>query len=241
MLLVRMAAIALVAASTFAVTPGAEAQPSPWAVPRAVAPQCAPQVYLLKGLADVFSSGMDSLAAKLRRRGITARVASHASSDSLADEVIRAYRAGSRGPIVIAGHSLGADAAVSMAQRLNDARVPVALVMTFGPLNNPRATPNVARAVNYYQANSAWHGQIVRGPGFHGALTNINLDKAADVNHFNIEKVERIQNEAVARIVAAIGGSRRPTTPKPDTDSPGDEAKAHDAAPSAVEPATRPN
>jgi hypothetical protein len=133
--------------------------------------------------------------------------------------------------VVIAGHSLGADAAVSMAQRLNAAKVPVALVMTFGPLSNPRATPNVARAVNYYQANSAWHGQIVRGPGFHGSLLNINLDKAADVNHFNIEKIDRIQNEAVARIAGAIGGARKPKS-EPATD----EAKAPAEAPSQEQP-----
>src|SRR5262249_17455251 len=33
----------------------------------------APQVFLLKGLADVFSAGMDTLAAKLAARGIHAR------------------------------------------------------------------------------------------------------------------------------------------------------------------------
>ena len=37
------------------------------------------QVILLKGLADVFSNGMDTLAAELRQRGVSARVASHSS------------------------------------------------------------------------------------------------------------------------------------------------------------------
>ena len=167
------------------------------------------QVFLLKGLADVFSSGMDALAIKLARHGVPARVASHASSDTLADEVIAKYRAGVRTPIIIAGHSLGADAAVTMSQRLNEAKVPVALVITFGPVGFPRVMANVSRAVNYYQANSAWHGQIVRGPGFHGSLNNIDLEKSVDINHFNIEKADRIQAQAIVQIVSAIGGGGR--------------------------------
>jgi len=191
-----------------------------------------PHIYLLKGLADVFSSGMDTLAAKLRARGIVARVASHASSDSLADELIAEYRAGAHGPIVICGHSLGADAAVSMAQRLNAARIPVKLVITFGLLGYPHVPGNVARATNFYQSDSAWHGQLVRGPGFRGPMNNVNLDNAPGVNHFNIEKVDLTQNQAVAQIVAAIGASR-PAAPKPETRT----AQPSVAAPAAADTA----
>jgi hypothetical protein len=169
----------------------------------------APQVFLLKGLADVFSSGLDKLAARLHARGINGQVASHASWDTLADTAIARYRAGQRGAIIVAGHSLGADAAVDFARRLYDAKVPVALVITFGPLQFRPVMGNVARAVNYYQSNSAWHGQILRGKDFRGSLANVNLDNAADVNHFNIEKVDRIQIEAVNKIAAAIGGARK--------------------------------
>jgi hypothetical protein len=168
-----------------------------------------PQVFLLKGLADIFSSGLDNLAVKLRARGIVGQVASHASWDTLADTAIARYRAGHRGAIIVAGHSLGADAAVDFARRLYDAKVPVALVITFGPLQFRPVMGNVSRAVNYYQANSAWHGQILRGKDFRGSLANIDLENAPDVNHFNIEKVDRIQIEAVNRIVAAIGGGAR--------------------------------
>ena len=205
------------------------------------------QVYLLKGLADIFSSGLDKLELKLRARGIVGKVASHASSDSLADEAIARYRAGMRGPIVIAGHSLGADAAVSMSQRLNAAKVPVALVITFGPLGSFQAMGNVAKAVNYYQANSAWHGQILRGPGFHGSLTNIDLENAADINHFNIEKADRIQAAAVNQIAAAVGRGQQsaparpaatagatPETAKPETAAAAPGEKAASGEPSAA-------
>jgi hypothetical protein len=218
--------LVLTALAVVVVANWAQAQPvgSPNAIEAPRRATATAHIYLLKGLADVFSSGMDSLAEKLRRRGIVARVASHASSDLLAEEVIRAYRGGSRAPVIIAGHSLGADAAVTMSQRLYEAKVPVALVMTFGPLGNPPVMSNVARAVNYYQSSSAWRGVLVRGSGFRGSLANVNLDAAPDVNHFNIEKVDRIQSEAVNRIISAIGGARKPAEPKP-APTPAGEAK----------------
>jgi pimeloyl-ACP methyl ester carboxylesterase len=162
----------------------------------------APQVFLLKGLADVFSAGMDTLAAKLVARGVPARVANHSTSDSLAEEVARRYRAGGRGPVVIIGHSLGADAAVEMAQRLNEARVPVALVVGFGPTRSFDLPPNVARAVNYYHGHTPWRGRV----------TNVNMDSMSGVNHFNVDKVDRLQNQTVSQVLAVIGGGRRSAT-----------------------------
>ena len=156
------------------------------------------QVFLLKGLADVFSTGMDTLAAKLAARGVHARIANHSTSDALADEVARRYKAGGRGPIVIIGHSLGADAAVEMAQRLNEARVPVALVVGFGPTRSFDIPSNVAHTVNYYHGYTPWRGRVA----------NVKLDGMSGVNHFNVDKVDRLQNETVGRVLAAIGGRR---------------------------------
>lgn len=169
-------------------------------------------VYLLKGLADVFSSGMDALEMKLRRQGIVAHVRSHAVAESLADEVARAYRSGARGPVIIVGHSLGADATVDMARRLNEYKIPVALIVSLGPLSSPRVPPNVARVINYYQSNSAWRGQMVRGEGFRGSLQNIDLDRDADINHFNIDKADRLHAATIAYIRAAMGGARKPAS-----------------------------
>jgi pimeloyl-ACP methyl ester carboxylesterase len=162
------------------------------------------QIFLIKGLADVFSSGMDALGAKLARVGIAARVESHANSEPIADEITRRYRAGARGPVILVGHSLGADVAGGIARRLNDRRIPVALLVTFGPLGDGTVTPNVTQAVNYYQSHSLWHGRMSAAPGFRGSLTNINLDSAADINHFNIEKADRLQNETIARISVLV-------------------------------------
>jgi pimeloyl-ACP methyl ester carboxylesterase len=164
------------------------------------------RVILLKGLADVFSNGMDALGVELQRRGIAARVTSHAAGPALADDIARDYRAGARGPIVLVGHSFGADAAAEMANQLNESKVPVALLVAFGTTASTQLTPNVARAVNYYQSSSAWRGRLLPGAGFHGSLANIDLDKMPGINHFNIDKVDRLHADTVNRIVAVVGG-----------------------------------
>lgn len=162
------------------------------------------QVYLLKGLADIFSSGMDFLQAKLAARGIVGEVHSHSEVEALAQSAIAKWRGGAHGPIIIIGHSLGADAAISMAQRLGSAQVPVALLVTFSPVDSAPALANVGRAVNYFQSNSLWHGRIIQGAGFHGMLENVDLARAPEITHFNIEKSEQLHAATVAKVLAIV-------------------------------------
>ncbi len=162
------------------------------------------QVYLLKGLADIFSIGMDFLQSKLRARGIVGEVHNHSEAEELAQSAISKWRGGSRGPIIIIGHSLGADAAITMAQRLGAGGVPVALLVTFSPVDSAPVSANVARAVNYFQSNSAWHGQITRGAGFRGALENVDLALMPGITHFNIEKAEPLHAATLAKVLALI-------------------------------------
>jgi pimeloyl-ACP methyl ester carboxylesterase len=170
------------------------------------------QIYLLKGLADVFSSGMDFLQAKLKARGVAAEVHSHTEWETLAQSAAAKYRSGAHGPIIIIGHSFGADAAISMARRLGESQVPVALLVAFSPAESGPANGNVARAVTYYQSNSAWHGQVTRGAGFHGVLENVDLSSAPDITHFNIEKAERLHAATITKVVGIVGGHTRAAT-----------------------------
>jgi hypothetical protein len=162
------------------------------------------QVYLLKGLADIFSTGLDFLHAKLQTRGIVGEVHSHAQAEELAQSAIAKWRGGTRGPIIIIGHSLGADAAITMAQRLGAAGVPVALLVTFSAVDSAPVSANVARAVNYFQSSSAFHGQITKAAGFHGALENVDLAETPGITHWNIEKSESLHAATIAKVLMLI-------------------------------------
>jgi thioesterase domain-containing protein len=166
--------------------------------------QAAGHIYLLRGFANIFSTGMDTLAEELVSRGYKATVHSAGESDTLATEAANLQKSG-KGPIIIVGHSLGADAAISMAEKMKDLGARVALIVAFGPTYNESAPSNVARIINYYQASSIVNAKIVKGPGFTGSISNINLDASSDITHFNIEKNSRLHTKTIAYIAMIAG------------------------------------
>jgi thioesterase domain-containing protein len=196
--------------------------------------QAGGHVYALRGLINVFSYGMDAMVEKSKARGIRASAHGHGEFPALAAEAAKLAKSG-KGPIVIIGHSLGADAAVYMANEMKTLGAPVALLVLFGPTIDLAIPSNVRQVVNYYQANSAWRGRAVKGDGFRGSINNINLDKAEDVTHFNIEKLERLQNQAMAKITALTGTGR----PLPSATASASPMTTTDAPMSVATPPTR--
>jgi hypothetical protein len=164
------------------------------------APSSAPQVYLMRGFMNVFSYGMDSLAAELRGVGISATVASYAGWQEVAREIAANYKAGRRGPIVLVGHSFGADAVMDMGTYLGEMGVPVALIVPFDETYPHAASANVAHVLNIYRSADA---KITRGPAFRGEITNYNVPDA-NVSHTNIDKVPRLH----AMVINKIRGTR---------------------------------
>jgi hypothetical protein len=116
-------------------------------------------IYLLRGLAGIFSTGLDILDQKLIQRGFTAAVHGHLDYEELASEAARLQKSG-KGPIIIMGHSLGADAAIFMADKMKSLGAPVALVVTFGPTMNLVAPSNISQVINYYTGNTV----VAKGP-----------------------------------------------------------------------------
>jgi len=99
-------------------------------------PQATAHVYVLRSFMNVFSSGIYDLAANVRIQGIHASVHNQFEWPLLAEQAVRNYREGWEDPIIIIGHSSGADAAVSMAYRLAEAGVPTKLIVTLDPAAN---------------------------------------------------------------------------------------------------------
>lgn len=197
-----------------------------------VAPASAQQsrghVYLLRGLANIFSLGMDDLAAKLNARGIPATVHEYGQWASLADAAAAESRANGGAPIVIIGHSLGADAAVEMAERLTALGNSAKLVVTFDPVGVTTVGPAAGRFINYYQSNNGYGKRLVAGAGFRGNLQNRNLDSVGSLDHFNIEKSPRLHAEVISSIQSVTA---RPA-PKPKPKPAPTPAAAPDGAPS---------
>ena len=169
-------------------------------------------IYLLKGLAGVFSTGLDVLDQKLIQQGYSATVHSYLSYEELAAEAARLQKSG-KGPIIIMGHSSGADAAISMAEKMKTLDAPVALVVTFGPTINLVAPSNVSQVINYYFGTVP----VAKGPGFRGTISNVDLSGDADINHLNVEKIDRLHASVITRVQALLGHGRasRRASPAP--------------------------
>jgi hypothetical protein len=169
-------------------------------------------VYLLRGLLNVFSLGMDDLAAKLQRRGVSAGVYEYGGWQSLCQDAAARYRAGG-GPIVLVGHSLGADAVVDMANQLGQMGVPVALVVAFDPTAPSVLTgKTTASFVNYYQSDNGFGRPISRGGGFHGNLSNIDLRRHTEFGHASIDKSGMLHSAVIGRVMGLVGSGSKPKT-----------------------------
>ena len=161
-------------------------------------------VYLMRGLLDV-STGLDQLAARLKKRGVRARVDSYTAVSSLTAMAIRDYKNGTACPIVLIGHSLGADAAVDMAAELKRSGIPVALLVTFSPASALNVPSNVAQAVNFYQSDSFWNNRAADGRVRRHTSQNIDLAKDTSIDHLNIEKIGRLHARTLSLIAGASG------------------------------------
>jgi hypothetical protein len=172
-------------------------------------------VYLLRGLLNVFSLGMDDLAAKLQARGVSAGVYEYGSWQSLCQDAAARYRAGG-GPIVIVGHSLGADAVVDMANQLGQMGVPVALVVAFDPtVSNVLTGKTTSTFINYYQSDNGFGRPVIRGPGFKGNLSNIDLRKHTEFGHASIDKSGMLHSAVIGRVLGLVGRGGAPKTATP--------------------------
>ena len=112
------------------------------ASPDAAQPQPRAHVYLLRGLLNIFSLGMDTLAEELKGRDVYATVHSYSEWQTLADQATADYKAGKEAPIILIGHSLGADSVMEMAANLGRKGVPVALAVPFGCTKSFAASDN---------------------------------------------------------------------------------------------------
>ncbi len=159
-----------------------------------------PHVYLMRGLLNIFSLGMDQLAAQIQRHGIDASVYNHSVEEAVVNQIVQQYRSGDHGPYILVGHSLGADAVMTMAQQLNSRQVPVALVVPFDGTNSFTAPANVACVLNVTQRQFAY---MRPGVGFRGRLQNMDVSADTTIDHFTIDKSPRLQAVAMSLVLQA--------------------------------------
>ncbi|HEY7458240.1 MAG TPA: hypothetical protein VH765_05765 [Xanthobacteraceae bacterium] len=177
----------LALAFSFAFVSAAQAQCSATSVPV--------RVYLMYGLVSAaMSSGMSDLVSKMNKiQNVKATVHEWTGASSIASDA-----ANQNAAIVIGGHSIGANAAVSAAQQLNGKKR-VALILGFDPssLSSLDAVPsNVNRAIGFRQDHNPFGGnKLVAANGSTSVqnifrdLNHIAIDKNAEIHQISIQAV----------------------------------------------------
>jgi Thioesterase domain len=171
-------------------------------------PQPRAHVYLLRGLLRIFSLGMDTLAEELKGHDVYTTVDSYSDWQTLADQAAADYKARKEAPIILIGHSLGADAVMEMAAYLGRKGVPVALVVPFDCTKSFAASDNVARVLNLTHGGTPTY--MRGGPGFRGTLANVDVSSDPSIDHINIDKSPRLHTRVVAEVLAVVGNHKSP-------------------------------
>jgi hypothetical protein len=169
----------------------------------AAAPASGARVYLLRGVLNIFSLGLDQIAAKLQAQGIPVTVANFVSWSSLADEAAAEYKSGRVRTIILVGHSSGATALPDMVARLGQLGVPVKLAIGLDSVFRTKLAGNAERYINFYIASGAGE-PVTRTKDFRGALENVDVQSVPGVGHISIDKNELIQQKVITAIDAVV-------------------------------------
>jgi hypothetical protein len=165
-------------------------------------------VYLLRGVLNIFSLGLDDIAAKLQAQGIPVTITNYLGWSALADEAAAEYRSGRVRTIILVGHSSGATVLPDMVARLDQLGAPVTLAIGLDSVFRTSLQGHVGRYINFYIANG--NGEPVARTGrLHGTLENVNVQNVPGIGHLTIEKNEIMQQKVISAIDAVAFGRAR--------------------------------
>ena len=166
------------------------------------APRPGAHVYLVRGVLNIFSLGLDEIAAKLQQQGITATVHNHLSWASIADEAAAEYKSGRVKTIILVGHSSGATVLPDIVARLDQLGAPVKLAIGLDSVFRTSLTGRVGRYINFYVANGAGT-PVEKTKQLRGTLENVDVEKIG-VGHLTIDKNQIMQQKVIDAIDGVV-------------------------------------
>src|SRR3569623_2062636 len=170
-------------------------------------------VYLLRGFIGIWSTGIDALGKKINDDGVRAVVYRNEQWKEVRDVLIEKYENQKvYEPLVLIGHSWGADHTIDIARALDEKNITVDLIVTLDPVTPPLVPKNVKWMYNIYQTNGIWQGvPIFRGVPLaleddakgKCVLENLAVRETRtdllepDADHYNIEKNVKVHAEVL--------------------------------------------
>jgi hypothetical protein len=162
-------------------------------------------VYCIRGLADVFSLGMNTLGDELRAKGVKTTVTSQSYDERISDQIEAAYKRDKAKalPIILIGHSLGANKTLEISARLAKKGIPVRLVVLFDATHKIPVPTNVAEVLNLHKPGA--FGVSIKGAaGYKGTIENRDVSDLKGITHINIDKSPTLHAQVVAKVLAVL-------------------------------------
>jgi hypothetical protein len=186
-------------------------------------------VYLVRGLLNVFSLGLDEIGAKLEQQGIKVTLHNYLAWASIADDAAAEYKSGRATTIILVGHSSGATSLPDIVARLDQQGVPVKLAIGLDSIYHTSLTGRVGRYINFYVANGVGK-RVEKAKKFSGTLENVDVENVPGISHLSIDKNQLIQQKVIVAIdsVALTGPGGPPAEKKPQA-GPGAAPQASSA------------
>src|SRR5438876_3006279 len=140
-------------------------------------------VYLLRGFIGIWSTGIDRLGEEINKSGVRANVYRCEQWRELTETILNTYKDQKTfEPLVIVGHSWGADHALDLARELEAAHIPIDLIVTLDPVTPPEVPGNVKWCHNIYQP----HGIMDQIPFFLGVALKASAGNAGLLENLNV-------------------------------------------------------
>ncbi len=161
------------------------------------------RAYLFRGaMGPFFSRGIDRLTDRIEQAGITADVYEFTICRLIAAQAIRDYRE-SPAPIILIGHSMGGFCVLKFSEILEAEGIRVSLAVAIDPAHvTPDVPLNVDRFINIFLSKSVLGGGDVKPmPGYRGHYASFDLSEHDEVSHINIEKMDTVHDQLLAKIV----------------------------------------
>lgn len=161
-------------------------------------------VYLLRGLFGVFSQGLDALAQELVEQGYHAELYGWDEAQQVITLIEQREQQGHEGPVILIGHSLGANAVISVAESLQSQAIAVDLAVTFDATAPDPVPENVAVLINFW-AQDGFGVPVAPSPGYTGDLQNIDLSGQPGIDHTSIDTLDQFHQTVIARLESLTG------------------------------------
>jgi len=194
-----VAALASLSLVTLPLAPAALAVTPAKKLPAQLPTRADTHIYMMRGLFGVFSQGIDALAAELNQTGYQAEVYDWSAWEQVASTIAQRYQGGHRGPVVIIGHSLGANAVINVATNLLTQEIPVELGVTFDATDPGQVPDNVAMFINFW-AKDGFGQPVQPAPDYTGQLQNFDLSGQPGIDHTTIDSMEPFHQLVITKL-----------------------------------------